>query len=297
MNMGSFFSGAAKAAGLSSLMSFGGGALESLSSLYQMRRNEKLQKEFARSGIQWRVEDAKAAGVHPLFALGGSTAGFAPNPVVPFDFGLKQAGQDVAGAVARQETNPERQLRMAQLSALRSQALRDLSQSQLFDSEAARLRQEMQSGGFPGETVDPISGAVVRPQLGAQAYIEPTTALEARGGLANERAQPGWSKFDFGDGPIVLPYTPASQGLMESLEGLDVKYLPAVIAENVRRYGEAGGHRMRKLYDMTVDRPYFGGIHDRRVPYGPGGGYVPKGGYRRSGKPRPALKYDSSSAQ
>lgn len=291
MGIGNFFKGVAKAAGVSSALQFAGGAMDSLSSLYQMKRNEKMQEEFARSGIQWRVEDAKAAGVHPLFATGGSTAGFAPNPVVPFDFGLKQMGQDVAGAKARQETAPERELRMAQLSALRAQALRDLAQSQLFDSEAARHRQEMSGGGFPGETVDVISGAVVRPLLDAATYVEPSAALEARGGLANERAQPGWTKFDFGDGPIVLPYTPESQGLMESLEGLDVKFLPAVIAENVRRYGEAGGHRMRKLYDMHVSSPTYGGSRERhRV--GPGGG-----AYRRSVKPGAGLRYEGYPVQ
>lgn len=33
-----------------------------------------LAREFAQSGIRWRVQDAKAAGLHPLAALGGSTS-------------------------------------------------------------------------------------------------------------------------------------------------------------------------------------------------------------------------------
>lgn len=38
----------------------------------------KLQREFAQNGIQWRVADAKKAGIHPLYALGANTATYTP---------------------------------------------------------------------------------------------------------------------------------------------------------------------------------------------------------------------------
>lgn len=41
--------------------------------------NEKLQREFAQQGIQWKVQDAKHAGIHPLAALGAVT----PSPSIP----------------------------------------------------------------------------------------------------------------------------------------------------------------------------------------------------------------------
>ena len=50
--------------------------------LAQERANEAnlaAQREFAQHGIRWKVEDAKAAGLHPLFALGGSGATFSPS--------------------------------------------------------------------------------------------------------------------------------------------------------------------------------------------------------------------------
>ncbi len=31
-----------------------------------------------KNGIQWRVEDAKKAGLHPLYALGANTASYTP---------------------------------------------------------------------------------------------------------------------------------------------------------------------------------------------------------------------------
>lgn len=44
-------------------------------------QNIALQREFAQMGIRWRVDDARAAGIHPLAALGASGASF--NPIQP----------------------------------------------------------------------------------------------------------------------------------------------------------------------------------------------------------------------
>jgi hypothetical protein len=38
-------------------------------------------REFAQNSIQWKVEDAKKAGIHPLYALGSPT--MSPNPMLP----------------------------------------------------------------------------------------------------------------------------------------------------------------------------------------------------------------------
>lgn len=59
-------------------------------------RQEALQREFAQSGIQWKVEDARKAGIHPLYALGASTTSYAPSTV-----GNVYSGEDsLASAVA-----------------------------------------------------------------------------------------------------------------------------------------------------------------------------------------------------
>lgn len=44
-------------------------------------RNEALQREFAKSSIQWRADDARAAGLHPLAAIGGAGAMYSPSSV------------------------------------------------------------------------------------------------------------------------------------------------------------------------------------------------------------------------
>lgn len=44
----------------------------------QAHQNELNQIKFAKNAISWKVEDAKRAGIHPLFALGASTSGYSP---------------------------------------------------------------------------------------------------------------------------------------------------------------------------------------------------------------------------
>lgn len=70
----------------------------------QFNTNVQLQRDFAQSGIQWRVEDAKKAGIHPIYALGSGGASFSP---VSSNFtadtsmpnALAAAGQDIGRAV------------------------------------------------------------------------------------------------------------------------------------------------------------------------------------------------------
>lgn len=50
--------------------------------LYQQQqifnKNANLQREFAQNSIQWRVNDAKRAGIHPLYALGAQGSSYTP---------------------------------------------------------------------------------------------------------------------------------------------------------------------------------------------------------------------------
>lgn len=75
--------------------------------------NIALQREFAQSGIQWKVADAKAAGIHPLFALGANTHSFSPvslgstsSPSMADTLG--GAGQDISRAINATRTSAQR---------------------------------------------------------------------------------------------------------------------------------------------------------------------------------------------
>lgn len=55
-----------------------GSALSGVGSVFGAVTNMNTQKQYAQNGIQWRVEDAKKAGIHPLAALGAHTTSFTP---------------------------------------------------------------------------------------------------------------------------------------------------------------------------------------------------------------------------
>ena len=55
-----------------------GGAMNAKSARNIARMQIEAQREFAQNGIQWRVADAKAAGIHPLYAIGASGASYTP---------------------------------------------------------------------------------------------------------------------------------------------------------------------------------------------------------------------------
>lgn len=86
-------------------------------------QNIAMQKEFAQTGIQWRVEDAKKAGIHPLAALGGGGAAYAPSSVVgSYDSGrpefLRSTGQNISRAINQAMTPDQKVERALRLKSL-----------------------------------------------------------------------------------------------------------------------------------------------------------------------------------
>lgn len=77
-----------------------GGAIANRNARKQQARNEALQREFAQQGIRWKVADAKAAGLHPLYAIGASGASFSPTTYNDaMGPAVAQAGQAAAQGV------------------------------------------------------------------------------------------------------------------------------------------------------------------------------------------------------
>lgn len=132
MGLGSIVSGAIGAAG--SLL---GGKMASQNQEKMAQLNYEHQKEFAQNGIRWKVSDAKAAGIHPLYALGASTSSYSPVSGYGGDFGAGEAaaqfGQGIGRAVEAGMTKEERQ---------RENAKREMQET--FD--LALRRQELEQG-------------------------------------------------------------------------------------------------------------------------------------------------------
>lgn len=111
-----------------------GGALGLIGSSQSQASAERLnqlnyehQKEFARNGIRWKVADAKAAGLHPLAALGASTASYSPSAVIgdspDYSF-LKDMGQGIDRAMDAKATRQERAEREQKENALFNEELK-----------------------------------------------------------------------------------------------------------------------------------------------------------------------------
>lgn len=147
------------------------------------QRNIAMQREFAQQGIRWKVADAKAAGVHPLYALGASTHSFSPVSVGGSGMGpaLASMGQDVGRAINATSTPSERvsaYSEAAQKLQLDNMAL----QNQLLASRVATLNQAggnpplPESGGLPAIPQDPKQDP--RPPIqigGSQVSTDPGT--------------------------------------------------------------------------------------------------------------------------
>lgn len=55
------------------ILNFGASLYDSNTALKNAKHQMGQNKEFAQKGIRWKVADAKAAGIHPLYAMGAST--------------------------------------------------------------------------------------------------------------------------------------------------------------------------------------------------------------------------------
>lgn len=139
---------------LGSLISAGanllGGILGNNQQEKNAERNIQLQKDFAQQGIRWKVEDAKAAGIHPLYALGANTTSFAPVSVgSDLSTGISNMGQDLSRAINSTRTEGERTSaysKTAQELQLRNMSL----QNDLLASQIAKINQTGTPPALPG---------------------------------------------------------------------------------------------------------------------------------------------------
>lgn len=105
--------------GLSGIAAGVGGALSGVSNFFGnqsalafSKEQFEYQKELAKNQLQWRVEDAKKAGLHPMAALGLGASSFSPVGVSqsPYDFSwVGQMGQSADYAAAKGKDRQEQQ--------------------------------------------------------------------------------------------------------------------------------------------------------------------------------------------
>lgn len=134
----------------STIANFVGANQSRISNERAASKNAALQKQFAKHGIRWKVEDAKRAGIHPLAALGAST--HSPSPVHVGDTSVgnafAQSGQDLTRAISTTSTGNERALQKLQLATAKANLDGQLLENQFKASQLQKLNST--GPGMPG---------------------------------------------------------------------------------------------------------------------------------------------------
>lgn len=180
-------------------------------SLEVARENMRAQREFAQHGIRWRVEDAIAAGLHPLAALGSNGANY--NPVA---VSVMPETSEVAGSFSRFGQNLSRAYQATATAEERTASKLRLENMQLQND---LLRSQISSINSPNNPPMPVGGSSnFVPGQGDSGVmlVKPSERTASQPGRPAQemgwRPDVGFSRTDTGLVPVI------PQGLSESLE-------------------------------------------------------------------------------
>lgn len=234
-------------------MAFLGGRASRRENRRAVREASDRQEEFARHGVQWRVEDAKAAGVGPLAALGMQAVPFSPS-IVSDTMGqsMAEAGQGIARAASRSMSAHERAMQQlalisaekgleesdARISVLRSEAFRNMQEAN-----------EVKTFPVPDPFWDQFGAAASERVLGAPEGSVPVGRVTPKAPdvlsaapsdvSAMAGVTPLWRQFQLAPGlPIDLPGG-VSGDAAEVLESLaeSPALMAIVLKHNADKYG------------------------------------------------------------
>ncbi|QXP44133.1 MAG: DNA pilot protein [Arizlama microvirus] len=155
--------------------------------------NVAQQNAFAQHGIQWKVADAKAAGINPLAALGAPTMSYSPQQVGGPDVGtaISDMGQNLGRAVDASSTSEARSSSkvVEALTLERAKLQNDLLRSQITQINRAS-NPPFPSGSITGDVrYNPDENTSVRPDSPSITSNLPAPALKqfrnADGSISN----------------------------------------------------------------------------------------------------------------
>lgn len=223
--------------------------------------------------LGWKVKAARDAGLHPLFALGGSGS-YSPT------IRMGDESQALGSAITRgMESNEERVERQMRLALLRSQAGKDDAMAAYYGSEAARNAQAMMQGApLPKSVVTPMGGQ-------GQPYFEGMLEMKADPQYSRDVSDPSsgaaynplWMKHQ-----MIDPETRRKYGLPSTFERFDTirseegasegmeGFLPQVMAviRNLLRWNREAAmenaERLRPQPHRARDYGPYGGPHYKR---------------------------------
>lgn len=233
----------------------------------QFDANQAMQREFAQMGVRWRVEDAKAAGLHPLAALGVQPA-------------QSQPMQVMSEGPARGSTLGETAQALALIRGAGAAAEKDTAMAAYYRAlekrilDAAKGQAPFPTMGSPGqlpgnlgvasaegtgafttqewETVALADGSRAHMANPLEGRVEhkPSVVSSAHPGDPSREAGegPGWKVYRIGPGMNM--WVPGSNSMSEALESMSESkvVLGWVIAKNVEQYGASWLVKFMKQY-------------------------------------------------
>lgn len=226
--------------------------------------NVAYQREFAQHGIRWRAEDAKAAGLHPLYAMGGSGAAFTPSSQAIFSASEGASmGQNIGRAIGA--ANDEARSREAQLALIEAQRKKTDMETLVLASDIKRQEQAInvaKPAPFlpPGVVAQsypvqqPGAPLEVGPWVDGQHYLTipegaspASRAAAAAPYLTNAygeaaRSLRRWSFPGVPGGEVLLPHANDFAEAMESLENPINQ--SAILYANAVHYGPKAGREI-----------------------------------------------------
>lgn len=196
-----------------------GGWLGRESNNDQMEKNRQLQREFAQTGIQWKVEDAKKAGIHPMYALGAPTMSPAIQTMQdPLGSAISSMGQDISRAKFATAEPTSRNVAVIEGLAVERAGL----QNEVLRAQLARLRGQV-GPGIP-TMADPYNTGVQTSDANDASRVSNDPNKITPGAAANPGFGPGanpdtdWIRTSDG-GYTIAP----SKGVKDRVEDMGIE--------------------------------------------------------------------------
>lgn len=234
----------------------------------QQTRNEQLQREFAQHGIAWRVEDARQAGVHPMYALGGGGAAFSPNPVImsgspdysPKFSHVSPQQYDLGGGLVKALTQLFSDAKKDEAIANSAAAVAALARNQAvggtpfpaYGNVGDEFDAELWRSGLAGRLPTPMN---LQNAIDVSSYSPAQVTSSRRADMSLTPGNPpGGTEFQLAPGfRMILPASPQG-GISEGLEAISESYelAYAYVQRNVDEYGMEWLDKAQRYLPVTA---------------------------------------------
>lgn len=246
-----------------------------------VRQQQDFQREVGQNTIKWRVDDAKRAGVHPLYALGAPST-----PSYPIQIGdhtgpaLQEMGQNIGGAVNRMLDSQARERHQLDMALGAAQLSESDARKEMYLSEAARNRQQP-AAPMPGlgmQREGTVRGQLESlgqdPQIPGTGIIDlkPMDQVSSKEGHPDIAAgeHPGYQEMRYRGMPMLFPIT-QGESPEEILSEMSMPAYMGLLALNSKTYGgnwlndflnlRYRGEETKEFYPSIKEQPGMGRMY------------------------------------